>query len=269
MEADELDAVNAKLADATAEEIVAWADGAFDALAMTSSFQTQSLPLLHIVSRVAPDVPILFLDTGYHFPETIAYRDRVAADLGLNLQVLHGDKSAEHAAQQGPDPLHVTDPDTCCFINKVEPLEAALDGFDGWISGIRRDQTSDRADAAIVEDTGDIVRVHPVLAWTADDVQAYLERHDLPRHPLSDRGYTSIGCQPCTRRPTGDDPRSGRWHDRDKVECGIHTTLRPNVRFETEEAAEAEAKAEAAEGADEETGAGTKKDVGEETEERP
>lgn len=228
-----LKAANAKLSGAPPEEILAWASATFGDLAMTSSFQTQSMPLLHIISKVTPGVPVLFLETGYHFPETLSFRDQVVDRLGLNLRVLRGDKSAEYAAQEGSRPLHGTDPDTCCHINKVAPLNAALASYAAWITGIRRDQSDDRSDAKVIEDAGDIVRVHPMVDWTRDDVEAYIDEHNLPRHPLSDEGYKSIGCQPCTRPPTGDDSRSGRWADSDKDECGLHTTLRSTGQIET------------------------------------
>lgn len=198
-------------------------------VAMSSSFQTQSVPLLHIVSRVAPEVPVIFLDTGYHFPETISFRDRLVEEWGLNLEVMTAQISRDTFIQRYGDDLYSRDPDLCCYINKVEPMERATEGLDAWISGIRRDQTDNRSDIQILEETDDLVRVHPLASWTASDVGRYRERYDLPEHPLRSEGYESIGCAPCTR-PAGErdsgGARSGRWGDSERQECGLHTDLR-------------------------------------------
>lgn len=190
-------------------------------VALTSSFQTQSVPLLHIVSRVAPGMPVLFLDTGYHFPETLTFRDRLAREWGLDVRSL---RAGTAGSLQGPE-LFLTDPDLCCRIHKVEPMRRAAAEYDAILSGIRRDQTSDRANAAVVEEREGTLRIHPVLSWTEADVWSYLERHELPVHPLHHHGYESIGCAPCTRPVRiGEDSRAGRWTGSDKTECGLHIT---------------------------------------------
>jgi phosphoadenosine phosphosulfate reductase len=216
------------LEESPAEEIVAWAAEQFgDGLAMSSSFQGQSLPLLHLVSRVAPRTPVVFLDTGFHFPETLAFRDRIVKAWGLNLVV------ARHQPDPGEDAyarmdLHRQDPDLCCHIHKVEPMRRAMEGRSAWLSGVRRDQGPTRASLRVVETASEgMVRVHPMAAWTDRDVWRYVHEHGLPDHPLTAQGYLSVGCAPCTQPvQIGADPRSGRWPGQQKTECGLHTTLR-------------------------------------------
>lgn len=223
----DIDSLNARFEEAPAEDTIRWAAATFlPDIALSSSFQTQSLPLLHLVSRVAPDMPILFLDTGYHFAETLAFRDHLVQKWGLNVRNLRR-QSTEDGAGPGAD-LYRTDPDLCCHINKVEPMRLAVAGLRAWISGIRRDQSPTRRTIRVVEQTPEgLVRVHPMATWTSRDVFAYIAEHHLPTHPLLTRGYRSIGCAPCTRpaSPEGDE-RSGRWAGQQKTECGLHTQLR-------------------------------------------
>lgn len=189
---------------------------------MSSSFQTQSVPLLHMVSRVIPDTTILFLDTGYHFPETLAFRDRLAREWNLNIRSLSAVGGGADPASQGPE-LYLRDPDLCCHINKVEPMRQAAGEYDALISGIRRDQTRTRADAAVIEERQGVLRIHPILSWSERDVWTYIHKHDLPHHPLFEQGYTSVGCAPCTRPvQIGEDARAGRWAGSSKNECGLH-----------------------------------------------
>ena len=189
-------------------------------VALTVSFGGGGLVLAHIISRLDPSVPVLFLDTGFHFPETLAFRDEFAQRYGLNLVSL--------TPATDPGPLYQTDPDRCCWIRKVEPLERALVGFDAWISAVRQDQNAARTTIEPVEhhEIGGrpIIKVFPLAHWTRADVARYLAEHDVPHHPLLDRGYTSIGCWPCTR-PTapGESERAGRWSGTAKTECGLHT----------------------------------------------
>lgn len=199
---------------ASPESILYWAAGTFgQGLVASSSFQTQSLPLLHLIARTAPQIPILFLDTGYHFKETLAFRDRIVRLWNLNLRVIR-------AARAAPRGLYQTDPDRCCHLNKVEPMKLALEGATAWISGIRRDQTATRGRTPILSRRPDgILKISPVAFWTHQDVEDYLEANRLPRHPLELVGYSSIGCEPCTR-PAQD--RSGRWAGFEKTECGLH-----------------------------------------------
>lgn len=225
----ELHRLNEELEGRSPAEIIAWAVETFwPKIAMSSSFQTQSLPLLHMVARVAPQIPVIFLDTGYHFPETLAFRDRLVRDWGLNLRIVRADISRETFIRRYGDDLYRHNPDLCCYINKVEPMARVMEGLDAWISGIRRDQSPARAKTKVLElASGGVVRVHPMAAWTRQDVWKYVHAHNLPDHPLLAQGYLSIGCAPCTRPvQAGEDERAGRWAGREKVECGLHTLLR-------------------------------------------
>lgn len=202
---------------------VSWALETFPRrVALTVSFGGGGLVLAHIISRLDPSVPVLFLDTGFHFPETLAFKDAFVRRYGLKL--------IELTPLTDPGPLYETDPDRCCWIRKVEPLERALTrwGIEAWISAVRQDQGAPRASVEIVEHHQiagrPIVKVFPLAYWTRDDVAGYLAAHDVPHHPLLDRGYPSIGCWPCTR-PTapGESERAGRWSGTGKTECGLHT----------------------------------------------
>lgn len=216
--------VNERFEERSAPEVIEWAVRTFGSrLAATSSFQTQSLPLLHLIARTAPQIQILFLDTGFHFPETLLFRDAVAAELGLTVRVIRAEMGHENfRARFGR--LYQTDPDRCCYINKVEPLRHALKDFDAYISGVRRDQTPNRQDLSFVQrDRAGVYKVCPLLNWTSRDVWSYADENDLPAHPLFEQGYLSIGCAPCTRPVNSEaDARSGRWSDSDKTECGLH-----------------------------------------------
>jgi len=196
-------------------------------IAIVSSFGAESAVLLHLVSRVDPGVPVLFLETGKHFPETLAYRDLLVARLGLtNLVNLVPD--AEELAKKDENGLRWSyDPDGCCEIRKVKPLEKALLGFDASLTGRKAFQASTRATLPRFEiDTTDSqgrLKVNPLIDWSPDRIAAYIAEHDLPPHPLVAQGYPSIGCMPCTSKVAeGEDPRSGRWRGWNKTECGIH-----------------------------------------------
>lgn len=225
----DLAGLNAEFEFKTPHEIIAWVVETFwPDIAMSSSFQTQSLPLLHIVSQVAPQLPILFLDTGYHFHETLAFRDRLVREWGFNLQIVRAAMPRDEFVRQHGDDLYRRDPDLCCYINKVEPMERIMKGLQAWISGIRRDQALTRATVQIIERTPQgAVRVHPLATWTQKDTRRYIHEHNLPEHPLLSQGYLSIGCAPCTMPVSeGGDERSGRWAGQGKTECGLHTLLR-------------------------------------------
>jgi phosphoadenosine phosphosulfate reductase len=212
-----------------ADRILAWAAAVVPRLVITSSFGADSAVLLHLVATTTPEIPVLFLDTGFHFEPTITFRRHLARDLGLTVLDLRPDLSVAQQLQRHGD-LPTTDPDACCQMRKTRPLRRALANFDGWATGVRRVQTPERADTPVVEarrhDDRWLVKVAPLATWTDEDVEAYLTAHDLPRHPLVAQGYRSIGCAPCTRPVTpGTDPRAGRWADFDgKTECGIHLT---------------------------------------------
>lgn len=202
-------------------------DGLAGDVAVVSSFGAESVVLLHLIAQIDPGVPVLFLDTGKHFTETLAYRDEVVTLLGLaNLQVITPDE-VELAKKDETGLRWSYDPDGCCEIRKVKPLAKALANFDGSFTGRKAFQSSTRANLPRFEiDTSDAqgrLKINPLIDWSADDIAAYFEAHDLPRHPLVAQGFPSIGCEPCTHKVTeGDDPRSGRWKGWDKTECGIH-----------------------------------------------
>lgn len=193
-------------------------------IAMVSSFGAESIALLHMLSVIDRTTPVLFIDTNMLFQETLDYQQTVSEKLGLtDLRVVY----ASHTATSLTDPkgeLHQTNPDQCCALRKTIPLQAALHGFDSWITGRKRYQASSRANLNFFEAEGDArIKVNPLAHWDKTDVQDYLINNRLPRHPLVAKGFASIGCAPCTSKVSaGEDPRAGRWRNRDKVECGIH-----------------------------------------------
>ena len=192
-------------------------------IAVVSSFGAESAVLLHMIARIDAATPILFVDTGRHFVETLEYRDHLTAHLGLK-DVRSVGPSLEEVARLDADLSRaVWDPDGCCAFRKVAPLERALAAFEAWVTGRKRFQASTRADLSAFEVDGNHVKVNPLASWTADDIAAYSFAHELPTHPLVAEGYTSIGCAPCTSivQP-GEDPRAGRWRGFEKTECGIH-----------------------------------------------
>jgi phosphoadenosine phosphosulfate reductase len=212
----------------TPQQILAWAAREFgDEVAMSSSFQTQSMPLLHMVSRIKPDLRIFFIDTGYHFWETLIFCVRIASDWNLNVIDLHRDSRWDVFMRQNLRSLPLDDPNLCCYIHKVQPMQKAVESVQAWISGIRRDQTGNRAHARILELQSDgLLKIHPLLNWTRADVKKYIEEHNLPTHPLLEKGYRSIGCSPCTIAVgTDESERAGRWSGRGKTECGLHTSM--------------------------------------------
>jgi phosphoadenosine phosphosulfate reductase len=217
--------VAGELEGAPAEEIARWALEEFgDGLCVASSMQ--DAVLVHLVSRIRPDVPVVFLDTGYHFAETIGTRDAVEATYPiklLNITPVH--TVAEQDAQYGPR-LHDRDPDLCCALRKVAPLARALEPFSAWITGLRRAESATRAGVRVVEWDAkrSMVKVNPLAAWTDADISGYVEEHGVLVNPLLQLGYPSIGCAPCTRAvAAGEDPRAGRWSGLGKTECGLHT----------------------------------------------
>ena len=193
-------------------------------VALVSSFGAESVVLLHMVSVVAPGLPVLFIDTRMLFAETLDYQRAVSARLGLtNVQVIRA-AEAEVSRRDADGTLHRRDPDACCDLRKTVPLEGALSGYDAWITGRKRFQNSDRAALEFFEPEQPLrLRINPLAHWRSEDVQEYMIENNLPRHPLVARGYPSIGCAPCTSpvKP-GEDPRAGRWRGSDKSECGIH-----------------------------------------------
>ena len=209
-----------------AAERVAQALACSGAPCVTSSFQTECMVLVHLVTRQRPDIPVLFLDTGYHFAETYAYRDRMAAQFNLNMVNLQPRMTvAQQEGQFGI--LYESAPDRCCGMRKVEPLFAGLEPYDVWFTALRRDQSPTRANLRETDEfrlpSGKmLLKVSPLADWTTRDVWSYLKENEIPVLPLYERGYTSIGCEPCTSLPLDPaNPRSGRWAGQ-KLECGIH-----------------------------------------------
>ena len=192
-------------------------------IAVVSSFGAESAVLLRLVAAIDRATPVLFVDTGRHFPATLAYRDRLVAHLGLTGLRSVG-PSAEDVARLDADLSRANwDPDGCCAFRKVAPLQRALASFDAWISGRKRFQADSRSHLPVFEPDGAHVKVNPLATWSAAEVAAHVIEHCLPPHPLLGQGYLSIGCEPCTSRvAVGEDPRAGRWRGFDKTECGIH-----------------------------------------------
>ena len=192
-------------------------------LCITSSFQTHSLPLLHIVSSAIPEIPVLFIDTGFHFPETYQFRNELAQKWTLNLINVQSKTAKNQQVDADGQFLYSSDPEYCCHINKVEPLDEAIKGYDIWIAGLRKDQTSFRNSLAEEEfQENGLMKYHPILDWNSKMIFEYSKLHNLPNHPLEAKGYLSIGCMPCTNSISEDMERSGRWFGSKKTECGIH-----------------------------------------------
>ncbi|MER8115212.1 phosphoadenylyl-sulfate reductase [Streptomyces sp. NPDC094031] len=213
-----------ELEDASALEILRWAVDTFgEGFCVTSSMEDGVVA--HLASRVRPGVNVVFLDTGYHFPETIGTRDAVAAVMDVNVRTLTPRQTvAEQDAEYGPG-LHDRDPDLCCALRKVRPLEEGLADYRAWATGLRRDESPTRADTPVVgwDEKRRKVKVSPIARWTQEDVDAYVAEHGVLTNPLLMDGYASIGCAPCTRRVLeGEDARAGRWAGRAKTECGLH-----------------------------------------------
>ncbi|MEZ2144477.1 phosphoadenylyl-sulfate reductase [Bradyrhizobium sp. DN5] len=221
--ADELDR---SLRDASPAEVIAAALRTVgrDKLALVSSFGTESATLLKVMADVDPAIPVIFLDTGWLFEETLAYRDTLIATLGLK-DVRSIKPAEETLSRDDPDrDLWFSDPDACCRIRKVEPLARALKPFSAWLNGRKRFQGSARADIPVVEDDGARLKFNPFANVSREELEAIFVRAKLPRHPLVASGFLSVGCMPCTSRTAeGEDSRAGRWRGRAKTECGIHT----------------------------------------------
>jgi len=204
--------------------VLTWAGETFgDSFAITSSMADGLLA--HLAGRAVPGVNVVFLETGYHFAETIGTRDWISSVLPVTVHsILPSRTVAEQDAEHGAK-LYERDPDLCCSLRKVQPLAAALAGYTAWGSGVRRDESATRTATKVVDWDAKrgMVKVNPLAAWTQDDVDAYVAEHQVPVNPLSEIGYASIGCEPCTRPVApGEDPRAGRWAGKNKVECGLH-----------------------------------------------
>jgi phosphoadenosine phosphosulfate reductase len=220
---DKVEALNARYRHHSATAVMEGALQDAGEIALVSSFGAESVVLLHMAAVINPAVPVLFVDTELLFTETLIYQQEVSERLGLrNVQIIRADDIAEK------DPygaLRFSDTDACCHLRKTVPLQKALAGFDGWITGRKRFQAGSRAALEFfeVEEGTGRIKVNPLAHWAPEDVRAYMEENRLPRHPLVAQGYPSIGCAPCTSKVAkGEDPRAGRWRNQNKEECGIH-----------------------------------------------
>lgn len=193
----------------------------------SSSFQSHSLVMLHIISRIDKTIPVYFINTGYHFPETVKFKDYITAFFGLNTIDLKSEVPKHMQRDSEGRLLFTSDPDHCCYLNKTQPMDSALRSHDIWINGVRADQSSVRAAMKVEQPAPyNTIRFHPMLDWTAKMIWQYQKEYNLPTHPLEEKGYVSIGCEPCTRRlDPGMQEREARWYGLKKVECGLHTEL--------------------------------------------
>ncbi len=221
--AEQVAALNARFKHHSATSVMEGALRDAGNIALVSSFGAESVVLLHMAAVIDPMVPVLFVDTELLFTETLVYQQEVSERLGLkNVRVIKADDISEK------DPygaLRFSDTDACCTLRKTIPLQKALAGYDGWITGRKRFQSGTRAalDFFEVEDGTGRMKINPLAHWAPEDVRAYMDENRLPRHPLVAKGYPSIGCAPCTSPVAeGEDPRAGRWRNQNKVECGIH-----------------------------------------------
>ncbi len=222
---EKVEALNARFRHHSAHDVMHGAIAEIDALALVSSFGAESVVLLHMAAVVDKMTPVLFVDTQMLFTETLEYQQEVSERLGLkNVHIIRADD--EDVQREDPyGALRLRDADACCNLRKTFPLQKALTGFCGWITGRKRFQSGTRAtlDFFEVEDGTGRIKVNPLAHWAPEDVRAYMEENNLPRHPLVAKGYPSIGCAPCTSPvKEGEDPRAGRWRDQNKEECGIH-----------------------------------------------
>ena len=226
----------AELDGASAQELLRWTEdtfgnGASGATEYRSGYivasNMQDAVLVHLAAQIHPGVDVLFLDTGYHFAETIGTRDAVAAVYGVNIVDAEPEQTVEQQDRLLGKNLFASDPGECCRLRKVAPLRNTLRSYSAWVTGIRRVESPTRANAPLVSfDEGfGLVKINPIAAWSDDDMQAYIDEHGILVNPLVEEGYPSIGCAPCTRKPEpGSDPRSGRWAGFAKTECGLHAS---------------------------------------------
>lgn len=220
--------VSAQLETATPAEIIRWAVDEFHPkLTMATAFGPEGMVIIHLLAQIEPKVPVFNLDTGYQFKETLELRDRVLARYGIDVELRTPDTTVEEYEKQHGGPLYTTKPDQCCFDRKIKTLQRSAVGMYAWMSGIRRDQSSDRAKAPIVgwDKKFGLVKVSPLANSTKNEVWKLITEEDIPYNALHDQGYTSIGCFPCTRAVMfGEDERAGRWSGFAKTECGLHTS---------------------------------------------
>jgi phosphoadenosine phosphosulfate reductase len=215
-----------ELDGASAEDLLRWTDETFGGDYVVAS-NMQDAVLVAMAAKVRPGVDVLFLDTGYHFAETIGTRDAVEAVYGVNVVNVTPEKTVAEQDQLVGKDLFASDPAACCRMRKVEPLGKALKGYSAWVTGIRRVEAPTRANAPLIsfDKAFGLVKINPIAAWSDEEMQAYIEANDVLVNPLVHEGYPSIGCLPCTAKPVeGADPRSGRWAGQSKTECGLHAS---------------------------------------------
>lgn len=224
--AEEIAQANALLEGETPQEILRWAvKRFFPRLTLATAFGVEGCCLIHMLAQIEPRVRIVNLDTGYQFPETLQIRERIKERYGIEVELIQPELSVAEYEEEHGGPLYVIRPDQCCHDRKIMPLRRAVAGYDAWISSIRRDQTSHRAVAGVVQwdPKFNLLKVNPLLSWTRKEVWGFIHRQEIPYNPLHDQGYPSIGCWPCTRAvPAGEDERAGRWAGTIKKECGLH-----------------------------------------------
>lgn len=223
----ELSETSQRLETASPREILRWAVSRFaPRFTMATAFGPEGMTIIHMLAEIAPDTPILNLDTGYQFPETLELRERVKQRYGIEVELKQPELTVEEYERVNGGPMHKTDPTRCCMDRKIRQLHDAARGMHAWASGIRRDQSPDRASAPIVgwDRKFNLVKVSPLANWSKSDVWKLIAEQDIPYNPLHDQGYASVGCQPCTRALLfGEDERAGRWSGFAKTECGLHS----------------------------------------------
>lgn len=193
---------------------------------VTSSFQTHSIPLLHILSNANVDVDVLFINTGFHFPETVSFKDEIGELLNINIIDVRSQVSKSLQKDEEDHFYFASDTDFCCYLNKTQPLESYLMEYDVWITGVRAEQSSTRKNMKTEQEAPfNTLRFHPLLDWSQKQIYKYRMKYNLPEHPLDKEGYQSIGCAPCTRKFDINDERSARWYGQNKTECGLHKDL--------------------------------------------
>jgi phosphoadenosine phosphosulfate reductase len=192
----------------------------------TTSLQTHSIVLLHILAGIDKTIPVYFINTGYHFPETMKFREEVSQRLNVEIKILNSTISKHLQKDNRGNLLFTVDPDHCCYLNKIIPVDNILMSMDVWINGVRASQSESRRALQMEEKAAhNTLRYHPLLRWTDKMIFDYIKEYNLPRHPLEEKGYISIGCEPCTRKAFGNDERESRWYGLNKTECGLNTDL--------------------------------------------
>ena len=226
LEQDTISDISNQLEQSHPQEILQWAVDTYGHwLVVVTSCQPTGIVTLHMMQEIAPDIPVITLDTGVLFPETQALMDRLETRFGIEITRVRPEQTLTEQASQFGDALWESDPNQCCYLRKVRPLRQTLAGYDAWVTGLRRDQSSRRGNTPIVswDEQYQMVKLCPFATWTESMVWTYLTAHDLPYNALHDRGYPSIGCHTCTQAvPAGSDSRAGRWSGHAKTECGIH-----------------------------------------------